>query len=145
LSIRIIHVSRISLPTSFRLELFLGELKLVLGNLQVIGCAEKVLEVGTLLSVRLVVVETQGCRSNNLVKILRLLGFSVLFEGGAIQDVILLKVVSLILIGECCLWHKIKSFHLVLFRNAAREATLELSNILRLGLLRDVPVYSWIA
>jgi len=80
-----------------------------------------------------------------LVKILRLLGFSIVFKGGAIEDVILLKVVSLILVGECWLWYKVESFHLVLFRNAAREAVLKLSNVLGLGLLRDVPVCSRIA
>jgi len=153
LSIRIIHVlcvSRTTLPVSFCLELFLCKFKLVLGNLQMISCAEKMLEVGTFLSVRLVVVETQGCWSNDLVEILWLLGFIIIFEAtiiflGAIKNVILLKVVSLILIGECWLWYKTKSFHLVLFRNAAHEAILKRSNVLRIGLLRDVPVYSWIA
>lgn len=80
-----------------------------------------------------------------MVQILRLLGFGIILEGGAIEDVILLKVVGLILIGECWLWYKVESLHLVLFRNAAREAILKLRNILRLGLLRDVPVCSRIA
>ena len=148
LSIRIIQVlglTRISLPIlPFGLELFLGEFELVLGNFQMVGRAEKVLEVGTFLSVYLVVVETLGCRSNNLVKILWLLRFAIIFEG-AIKDVILLKVVSLILVGECCLWHKIKGLHLVLLRDAAHEAVLELGDVLGVGLLGNVPIDSLVS
>lgn len=137
--IKVLRVSRISLSVSFCLELLLGELKLILGNLEVIGCTEKVLQVGTLLGVCLAVVDALGGGGNDLVEILGLFRFGVVLEGGVIENVILLKVVSLILIGERRLWHQIKSLHLVLLRNAAREATLELSDVLVVGLLRHIP------